>query len=94
MSQIVNSCVLPISWPYITGQPIFAANGLVTNIFFIALFNMLLPIARFIDPFNILLKYREKYYSDPGTNEAIIEKRLLDLKGQTELNRIFTFYEF
>ena len=55
---------------------------------------MLLPIARFIDPFNILLKYREKYYSDPCILLIYLEKRLLDLKGQTELNRIFTFYEF
>ena len=55
---------------------------------------MLLPIARFIDPFNLLLKYREKYYSDPGTFNGYVEKRLFDLKGQTELNKIFTFYEF
>lgn len=27
---------------------------------------MVLPIGRFIDPFNIILKLREKYYDDPS----------------------------
>jgi hypothetical protein len=87
VSQILNSVVVPILLTYINHQKVFDSSGLVTNVFFIALINMLLPIGRFVDPFNMILKLREKYYSDP-------EKRLFDLKGQAELNRIFTFYEF
>jgi hypothetical protein len=71
VSQILNSVVMLISLPYITGQEIFAPNGLVTNVFFVALFNMLLPFGRFVDPFNLLLKYREKYYSDPCNFDLI-----------------------
>ena len=43
-------------------ETIYDEGGLVTQVFFIGLFNLLLPIGRFIDPFNILLKLREKYY--------------------------------
>jgi len=43
---------------YISNLPIFASGGLVTNVFFISLINMMLPIGRFIDPFNIILKLR------------------------------------
>ena len=76
MSQILNSVLIPILLTYINHREVFASDGLVTNVFFIALINMLLPIGRFIDPFNMILKLREKYYCDP-------EKRLFDLKGQT-----------
>jgi hypothetical protein len=75
MSQILNSVLIPILLTYINHQELFTSDGLATNVFFIALINMLLPIGRFIDPFNIILKLREKYYCDP-------EKRLFDLKGQ------------
>ena len=67
-------------------QAIYDEGGLVTNVFFIGLINMLLPVGRWIDPFNILLMLREKYYQDP--------MKRLDLKGQIELNKIYTFYEF
>lgn len=46
-------------------EAIYDEGGLVTNVFFIGLINMVLPIGRFIDPFNIILKLREKYYDDP-----------------------------
>jgi hypothetical protein len=48
---------------------------------------MVLPVGRFMDPFNVILKLREKYYDDPM-------KRLVELKGQMDLNQIYTFYEF
>jgi hypothetical protein len=57
---------------------------LVTNVFFLGLINMLLPVGRFIDPYNIMLMLRERYYHDPL-------RRLMGLSGQVELNRICSF---
>jgi hypothetical protein len=70
-SQILNSIAVPLALTYLGGQPIFASGGLVTNVFFIALLNALLPIGRFIDPFHLVLRLREKYYSDPRTRSLI-----------------------
>jgi hypothetical protein len=53
---------VPVTLAFLGKQAIYEEGGLVTQVFFIGLFNMLLPIGRFIDPFNILLKLREKYY--------------------------------
>lgn len=75
VSQILNSVGVPILLTYVNRQNLFASDGLVTNVFFIALINMLLPVGRLLDPFNLILRLREKYYSDP-------ERRLLQLKGQ------------
>lgn len=59
---------------------------MVTNVFFISLINMLLPIGRLIDPYNLLLRLRQYYYLDP-------QKRL-ELEGQPEMNKIYSCYEF
>jgi hypothetical protein len=57
----------------------------VTNVFFISLINMMLPLGRLLDPYNIILRLRQYYYLDP-------QKRLEQLEGQHELNRIFSCY--
>ena len=85
VSQIINCIGVPITLVCLDKQSIYSSGGLVTNVFFIGLINMLLPIGRFIDPFNIVLLLREKYYHSS-------EKRLHQLEGQTDLNKICCFY--
>ncbi len=46
---------------------------------------MMLPLGRLLDPYNIILRLRQYYYLDP-------QKRLEQLEGQHELNRIFSCY--
>ena len=86
VSQIVNSVGVPLTLTYIHNENVFASGGLVTNVFFISLFNLLLPVGRFIDPLNILFHLRRRYYSEPW--------RRLKLKGQQEFNALFACYEF
>ena len=64
VSQIINCIGVPVLLACLGQEAIYEEGGLVTNVFFISLFNMLLPIGRFIDPFNIILKLREKYFED------------------------------
>jgi hypothetical protein len=62
VSQIINCIGVPITLVFLDKQSIYSSGGLVTNVFFIGLINMLLPFGRFIDPFNIILQLRERYY--------------------------------
>lgn len=70
----MNSIGVPVVLASIGSIPIYEEGGLVTNVFFISLINMLLPLGRFIDPYNLLLRLRQYYYLDP-------QKRL-ELEGQ------------
>ena len=65
VSQIINTIGVPVTLALMGKETIYDEGGLVTQVFFIGLINMLLPIGRFIDPFNLILKLREKYYEDP-----------------------------
>ena len=58
IGQILNCIAVPIALTYISNYQIFSSGGLVTNVFFIGLINMLLPFGRLIDPYNILLRLR------------------------------------
>lgn len=58
VSQIINCIGVPIALVFLGKQAIYSSGGLVTNVFILGLINMLLPIGRFIDPFNIVLLLR------------------------------------
>ena len=58
VSQIINTIGVPVTLTFLGKETIYDEGGLVTQVFFIGLFNLLLPIGRFIDPFNIMLRLR------------------------------------
>lgn len=57
------------------------------DIFFIALFNIAVPIGRFIDPYYILITLRNKIY-------AIPDYRLQKFHSQEEFNKIYQDNDF
>lgn len=51
--------------PQIGDKLWLSKGGLVNDVFFIGLFGLAVPLARFIDPWEIYLKIRRWYYLKP-----------------------------
>lgn len=68
IAQLVNSIFVPVMTSYyIKNNDIFGASGLVEDIFILGITNSLVPpIVRIIDPYNIFLAIRYKFYHDEG----------------------------
>lgn len=64
--EILNVIGVPLLALYISKKNLYGQNGLSQDIFFIALFNILPPLGRFIDPYYILVSLRNKFYSRAG----------------------------
>lgn len=64
--EILNSIGVPLLALYISNKNLYGQKGLSQDIFFIALFNVLPPLGRFIDPYYILVTLRNKFYSRAG----------------------------
>lgn len=93
IGQLINSIGVPLvvtilsnNDPNIPDKTWLNAGGLVEDVFYIALFNLGVPIGRLIDPYEILLKVVRWWKSDPD--------RRLDMFGQKELNEYFGNYVF
>lgn len=56
------------------------------DVFFIAVFNLIPPFSRFIDPYNIFLDIKRWYYGDPW--------RRLKMYRQKEFNAYYGNYDF
>ena len=76
IGQLINSIGVPIVVTIIANadsgmedKKWLIAGGLVDDVFYIALFSLLVPFGRLIDPWEIFLKLRRWWASDP-------EKRL------------------
>ena len=71
--QLINSIAVPISVNYyLKDSNIFGPSGLCEDIFILALATSFMPaIIKLIDPYNILLIIRFKYYSDERTHWII-----------------------
>jgi len=63
---------VPLLALYISKKNLYGPNGLSQDIFFIALFNILPPLGRFIDPYYILVALRNKFYSRAGNFRYMI----------------------
>ena len=79
--ELLNVIGVPLLALYISERSLYGDSGLSTDIFFIAAFNILPPIGRFIDPFNLLIELRNWYYEDPDI-------RLMKFNGQKHFNKI------
>lgn len=79
---------------YISDKSLYGVGGLSEDIFFIALFNILPPIGRFIDPFYLLITIRNKIYEMPGRFILIPEYRLKNFNCQRDFNRIYEDNDF
>jgi hypothetical protein len=73
LSQILNSIGVPIvvtvisqTYSNISRRTWLEAGGLVETVFFVGILNVLIPIAIFIDPWEIYLKIVRWYYSRPS----------------------------
>lgn len=86
VGQLANSIIVPIVVTIISGKSWLRSNGLVDDIFFIALFNLLVPITTLIDFYEHWLRLVRWWYSDPD--------RRLELFGQQELNKFYGNYIF
>jgi hypothetical protein len=71
--QLINSIVVPITVNYyLKDTNLFRPSGLVEDIFILAIATSFVPpLIKLIDPYNILLILRFKYYSDEGKNYMI-----------------------
>ena len=64
-AQLINSICVPIIVNYYIEDNIFESSGLVEDIFILALASSLVPpFVRLIDPWNMFLLLRYKYYND------------------------------
>lgn len=59
-------------------------GGLVDDVFFIALLNILVPLSSFLDPWEIYLKILRWWHSKPNNR--------LDIHGQKKFNSYFGNY--
>ena len=67
--QLINSIAVPILVNYyLKDGNIFGRSGLIEDIFILAAASSFVaPIVKLIDPWNLLLILRFKFYSDEGT---------------------------
>lgn len=86
LAQLINSIAVPMVVAAISNKSWFRVNGLVDDVFFIALLNLLVPISFLIDPYEIVLKVVRWWVSDP--------ERRLEIFGQPKFNRFFGNYIF
>lgn len=80
--EILNSIGVPLLAIYISKRSLYGDHGLSQDIFFIALFNILPPIGRFIDPFYIMISIRNKIYERPCNFSSISDYRLDNYESQ------------
>ena len=81
LGQLINSIGVPIvvtiianNDPDVEDKSWLKAGGLVDDVFYISVFSLLVPFGRLIDPWEIFLKLRRWWASDP--------ERRLDMYGQ------------
>jgi len=65
LAQLINSIAVPMIVATISNKSWFRVNGLVDDVFFIALLNLLVPLSFLIDPYEIVLKVIRWWVSDP-----------------------------
>ena len=68
--QLINSIVVPILVNFhLKNGNLFGRSGLIEDIFILSIASSFVaPIVRLIDPWNLLLIFRLKYYHDEGTS--------------------------
>lgn len=68
--QLINSIAVPILVNfYLKDANVFGRSGLIEDIFVLSIASSFVPpLVRLIDPWNILLILRFKYYSDEGSS--------------------------
>jgi hypothetical protein len=86
LAQLINSIAVPMIVAAVSKKSWFKVNGLVDDVFFIALMNLFIPISFLIDPYEILLKFVRWWVSDPETR--------LEIFGQKKFNKFFGNYIF
>lgn len=75
----MNCIGVPLAVVFIVpGKQVFTEGGLVSDVFYIGLLNIITPIGRFIDPWNIYLSLRKRYYNRPHSR--------LYIHGQKKFN--------
>jgi hypothetical protein len=74
VGQVINSIIVPITVTIVTGKSWLKANGLVDDVFYIALLNLFVPFATLLDPYEHLLELMRWWYRDSD--------RRLELCGQ------------
>jgi len=92
--EILNVIGIPLLALYIAKRDLYGQNGLSSDIFFIALFNILPPIGRFVDPFYYLVSLRNWVYEKPGNFVLNTEYRLKNFNGQKQFNKIYEDNDF
>ena len=70
IAQSLNSIFVPIMVNYyIKDQNIFGVSGLAEDIFILGLASSFVgPVIKLVDPWNLLLSLRYKWYHDQGTS--------------------------
>ena len=85
---------VPLLALYISNRNLYGESGLSQDIFFIALFNILPPVGRFIDPWYLMIKARNWYYARPGNFWANLDYRLKNFDSQEQFNKIYEANDF
>lgn len=70
----------------VNGRRYLNGNGLANDVFFIALFNILVPVTYIFDFYELCLKAIRWWKSQPYTR--------LQMYGQKELNKYYGNYKF